>query len=974
MATILVVDDRLTNRELTVTLLGYAGHRVLEAAEGEAGLAIARAEHPDLIITDIVMPTMDGYEFARQVRADPSINNTQIIFHTSSYIVAETRRLAEACGVSIVLGKPIEPEYFLNKVSEALATQPIPTVPPVSENFHQEHMRLLTDTLAKKVDELESEIVERRHAEERLRLVVESAPNAILAVNREGLIEMVNSQAEKFFGYDRAELIGLSVDALVPEQSRGIHLSQRLSYLKEIETRPMGIGRDLYAVRKDGTEFPVEIGLTPITTAEGLLVIATVVDITQRKQAEESIALQNQRLRVLREIDLAILAADSTEEIITAALNHTRELIACRRASLVLIDWGTNEAEIFAISTLNEPTLPPGSRLPLAHFKDVIPTLSQNQLIVFSDLRLLADPNPSIQLLLKAGSLSTCSLPLFSQGTLIGMFSMHSEIPGFFDEEKIALGQEVANQVAIAITQRRLLEGLREGEEKYRAFFLNSMDAIMLTSPDGSIQSANPAASKMLGRTEAEICALGRSGLIDMNDPRLNPLLEERARTGKSVGELTMFRHDGSPFPVEMSSALFQDRQGNTRSSMIIRDITERKQAEEELHKSEKKFSDAFHSSPAAMTITRIADGTFVDANTEFLNMFEFSRDEVLGHTSIELKILGPEARRLLIERQLATGGLQNAELETRSNSGKPITLLFSSSPIDINDEAHHITTMIEITERKQAEETLQAKNEELKAMSQQLWQAAKLATMGELAASIAHELNNPLATVSLRAEMLQAQFGPDDPQSKSLHIIDSEVKRMSSLVMNLLQFSRRSASQTSTINVNDEVANSLELVQYHLRKNSVLTVQELSPEILLVQADRQQLRQVFLNLFTNAVDAMPLGGMLTIRSWTGEKPDAGITAPLRPSTNESLGLPTPDLPQVFIEVSDTGEGIEADNLERVWEPFFTTKPEGKGTGLGLAICRRIIQEHGGTIKVLSDGIPGKGTTIQLTLPAQKER
>ena len=91
MATILVVDDRPTNRELLVTLLGYASHRVLEAAEGEAGLAIARAEHPDLIITDIVMPTMDGYEFARQVRADPTISETQIIFHTSSYIVTETR-------------------------------------------------------------------------------------------------------------------------------------------------------------------------------------------------------------------------------------------------------------------------------------------------------------------------------------------------------------------------------------------------------------------------------------------------------------------------------------------------------------------------------------------------------------------------------------------------------------------------------------------------------------------------------------------------------------------------------------------------------------------------------------------------------------------------------------------------------------------------------------------------------------------
>src|SRR5690349_7964502 len=113
MATILIVDDRPTNRELLVTLLGYAGHHALEATNGEEGLNVARAKRPDLIITDIVMPKMDGYEFARQIRADASISQTQIIFYTSSYIVTETRRLAEACGVSLVVGKPIEPEAFL---------------------------------------------------------------------------------------------------------------------------------------------------------------------------------------------------------------------------------------------------------------------------------------------------------------------------------------------------------------------------------------------------------------------------------------------------------------------------------------------------------------------------------------------------------------------------------------------------------------------------------------------------------------------------------------------------------------------------------------------------------------------------------------------------------------------------------------------------------------------------------------------
>lgn len=152
-----------------------------------------------------------------------------------------------------------------------------------------------------------------------------------------------------------------------------------------------------------------------------------------------------------------------------------------------------------------------------------------------------------------------------------------------YDEE----GKFKQSRLTISdITARKQAEeALHESEEKYRTFFQSSLDAILLTSPDGSIQAANPAACKMFGRTEAEFCSLGRSSLADPDDPRLKALLAERARTAKVLGELTMLRQDGSPFPAELSSALFQDRHGNTRTSMIIRDITARKRAEEALHR-----------------------------------------------------------------------------------------------------------------------------------------------------------------------------------------------------------------------------------------------------------------------------------------------------------------------------------------------------------------------------------------------------
>ena len=255
----------------------------------------------------------------------------------------------------------------------------------------------------------------------------------------------------------------------------------------------------------------------------------------------------------------------------------------------------------------------------------------------------------------------------------------------------------------------------------------------------------------------------------------------------------------------------------------------------------------------------------------------------------------------------------------------------------------------------------LEKKSEAIKAMSQQLWQTAKLATTGELTASIAHELNNPLATVSLRVESLLTQVPPDDPKRRALEVIEQEVERMGNLVTNLLQFGRRSQPQISTLDVCEEMERTLELTHYHLRNRRITIVREVAPDVPMVQADRQQLRQLFLNLFTNASDAMPQGGTLTLRVRVGERESGG-------KGEASPAHPLPHSPNhVVIEVADTGVGIAPEDLPKVMESFFTTKPEGQGTGLGLPICRRIVQDHAGTLEIASQ--VGTGTTVRMTFP-----
>lgn len=218
----------------------------------------------------------------------------------------------------------------------------------------------------------------------------------------------------------------------------------------------------------------------------------------------------------------------------------------------------------------------------------------------------------------------------------------------------------------------------------------------------------------------------------------------------------------------------------------------------------------------------------------------------------------------------------------------------------------------------------------------------------GELAASIAHELNNPLQTISLIIDLLADDSSNDEQKVREFEIITDEIARMGKLISRLLQFSRHSPPEISTLDIRREIENSLELIEYHLRAHNIEIVREFDEPLPGIHGDRQQLRQVLLNLVTNASDAMPQGGKLTAQVRSADS-ESGVTG-------------------INIELTDSGSGIAPADLEKIWEPFYTTKPEGKGTGLGLAISRRAIEAHHGTLSIQSQ--LGKGTTARIFLPA----
>ncbi|MBS4027423.1 MAG: PAS domain S-box protein [Ignavibacteriales bacterium] len=253
-------------------------------------------------------------------------------------------------------------------------------------------------------------------------------------------------------------------------------------------------------------------------------------------------------------------------------------------------------------------------------------------------------------------------------------------------------------------------ESLKESEEKFLTIFKAAPGSMILASyPEGKTIEVNDNFSLITGYSREEALGKTTGGLNMWANPSAREQYLSMLLTNGFVKDFEAdLNHKSGTIRNGLVSGQILSVQGKKYLIGTFNDITERKQAEEKLRLSEELFSNAFHTSPAGMTITRIADGKIIDANQSFFQIFEFNREEVIGHTSTELNILTLDERKKLIQLQIETGGLHNAELLSHSKSGKPVNLLFSSKPMEISGEQCHITTLIDITDRKKADEEIQ--------------------------------------------------------------------------------------------------------------------------------------------------------------------------------------------------------------------------------------------------------------------------
>lgn len=505
------------------------------------------------------------------------------------------------------------------------------------------------------------------------------------------------------------------------------------------------------------------------------------------------------------------------------------------------------------------------------------------------------------------------------------------------------------------VTESHQMEvALKGSEERYQLLVENQGEGIAIVDNDENFIFVNPAAEKLFGVKKGGLVGKNIRNFVDPEQfERIVKQTNRRLEGSTDTYEVVITRQNGEKRTLLLTSSARYDESGNVTSSLgIFRDITERKKADIAVRESEERYRLLIDSLPHGVGV--VARNRVRYVNQALVRMLGYDREEdLLKVPAIKHLVPGEEENFLEQLALLESGGSEgpvHCLARGLRTDGTEVPLEIFVTLVTYEGELAYQFFIIDMTERYEADQ-------ERAHLEEQLRQAHKMESIGRLAGGIAHDFNNMLAPILSLSQLMQVEDERQAGLSRDLQTIVEAAERARDLTQQLLAFGRKQLLKMVVLDLNQVVEKAHDLLRRFIRETIEIQL-ELDPEIGAVRADASQINQVLLNLTLNARDSIDNSGRITIRTSLA-------------NVDESAASRLIDIeagPYVTLEVSDSGCGMDEETVDRVFEPFFSTKGHGQGTGLGLATVHGIVKQHGGNITVASS--PGVGTTFTIFLPS----
>lgn len=521
---------------------------------------------------------------------------------------------------------------------------------------------------------------------------------------------------------------------------------------------------------------------------------------------------------------------------------------------------------------------------------------------------------------------------------------------GDYDQAVVAITDDEIGALARSFDEmrrniRNQAKALQESKEKYQTLFEEVPCQISVQDRDFRIIQANTVFTDRFGDRIGEYCYSAYKGRKEKCE--VCPV-ERTFQTGQAQSsEEVVAAKDRSAVHILVSTSPILDEKGNIVAAIeMSTDITQVRKLEVELKRSEEKYRTLFNSDPNPIFVFAAPTFEILDANDRAVQDYGFSREDLLGKTFLDLA--DPTERDRL--RKVAwgeKGAVFRVKMSHRKPGGQEMLVNIRFSSIQPMGRDLVIATTSDVTERVKAEE--------------QIIQAGKMATLGEMSAGVAHELNQPLSVIKTAASFLKKKIDREEPVNPDIlqtlaEEMSNQVDRASQIITHLRQFGRKTDIRKVNVQLNDCIRGTFRVLGRQLEVHGIKVELTLDETLPLIRGDTNRLEQVFLNLIMNARDALD--------EKAARATDRQVEKVLRISSYREGN-------QVVATVADTGAGMNEAVKEKIFEPFYTTKPVGKGTGLGLSISFGIVRDYDGTIEV--ESTEGSGTVFRLRFPAAKE-